>query len=106
MNRRARFAARAGSVPALALGALVAACGGGITGEYQDALGTTRYDFRDDGRVYVSVLGIESAAEYEMDGERILLSGPNGSLVLSREGDELVGPMGLKLHRRPGGAVR
>lgn len=91
---------RTAIAPALVLGSLLAACGGGLSGKYEDALGTTRYEFTGDGRVYMSVLGIESAGQYEVDGERILLSGPNGSLVLSRDGDELIGPMGLKLRRR------
>ncbi|HZD51496.1 MAG TPA: hypothetical protein VE175_00480 [Woeseiaceae bacterium] len=95
--RRAR---RKAFAPALALGSLLAACGSGFSGEYEDELGTTRYEFTADGRVYMSVLGIESVGEYEVDGKRVVLSGPNGSIVLSRDGDELIGPMGLKLHRR------
>lgn len=106
MKRNVRPVVRTSLVCALALAAPLASCGGSITGEYQDELGTIRYEFRGNGRVYVSVLGIESAAEYKVDGQRILLSGPNGSLVLSREGDELVGPMGLRLHRRAHGAAR
>lgn len=88
---------------ALGWAGLLAACGGGIAGEYRDELGTVRYEFAGDGRVYMSVLGIESAGEYEVDGERILLSGPSGSIVLTRDGDALIGPMGLEL-RRPGSA--
>jgi len=80
-------------------GAMLAACGNGFSGVYRDEMGVSQYEFTGDGRVYMSVMGIESAGEYEVDGERIVLRGPNGTMVLSRDGEELVGPMGLRLIR-------
>lgn len=84
----------------LASGAMVAACGKGFSGEYLDEMGISQYEFTRDGRVYMSVMGIESTGEYEVDGERVVLRGPNGTMVLSRDGEDLVGPMGLRLTRQ------
>ncbi|MEJ2523774.1 MAG: hypothetical protein P8080_13045, partial [Gammaproteobacteria bacterium] len=84
----------------LGLGLVLAGCGNGFSGEFQDEMGVTRYEFNDDGRVYMSVMGIEAAGEYELDGKRVVVKGPNGTMVLNREGDDLVGPMGLKLTRQ------
>ncbi len=72
-------------------------CGSGLSGEYTDEMGLTHYQFEPDGRVFVSVLGTTSAGQYELDGDRVLLTGPQGTLVLTRRGENLEGPMGLKL---------
>lgn len=81
----------------LAAGLLLGACGDGFSGTYTDELGMTQYEFDGDGRVYMTVMGMESAGDYQIDGERIVMEGPNGSMVLRRDGDNLMGPMGLKL---------
>lgn len=84
----------------LGMTVLLGACGNGLSGEFQDEMGITRYEFTNDGRVYMSVMGIEAAGEYELDGKRVVVKGPNGTVVLNREGEDLVGPMGLKLTRQ------
>lgn len=71
-----------------------------LHGTYEDELGMTRYEFRGNGRVDVSVLGTTVLAEYRLDNGKVLVSGPQGTLVLSRRDDELHGPMGLVLIRR------
>lgn len=89
--------------PALACVLALGACGNGFSGEFVDETGLTRYEFTGDGRVYMSVMGVETAGEYEVDGDRIVLRGPHGSMVFSRDGDDLAGPMGLRLVRQPPG---
>lgn len=85
---------------AAALAAALAACGQGLSGTFEDELGVSRYEFTRGGRVYMSVMGVEAAGEYEVEGERIVLEGPNGTMVLHRDGENLKGPMGLKLIRK------
>lgn len=70
-----------------------------FVGTYGDELGMTRYEFHNNGRVHISVLGTTVLAEYRLDSDKVLVSGPQGALVLTRRTDELHGPMGLVLTR-------
>lgn len=77
------------------------ACGNaGLSGTYEDESGITSYEFRRDGAVYMSVLGTTVAAEYRLDGDKVLVTSPQGTLVLTRADGRLFGPMGLELARR------
>ena len=88
-------------VVAGAAGAL-AACGGsgGVSGTWRDTGGVTSYRFAPDGRATVAVLDTRIAAEYRLDGNRILVSSPQGTVVLTRRGNRLYGPMGQELVRQ------
>lgn len=88
-------------VVAVAAGAL-AACGGsgGVSGTWRDTGGVTSYRFAPDGRATVAVLDTRIAAEYRLDGNRILVSSPQGTVVLTRRGNRLYGPMGQELVRQ------
>ncbi len=77
-----------------------AGCGGSISGTYADEAGITRYEFAAHGRVRVSVLGTTVAAQYRLDGERVFVTSPQGTVVFTRDADRLYGPMGLELVRR------
>lgn len=77
------------------------ACARSPVGVYADASGATRYEFRPDGQVYISVLGTSVSGAYEANRERILISSPQGTLVLLRKADRLQGPMGLELLPQP-----
>lgn len=86
---------------AIAGGLLVAAgCGGALTGTYADDAGITSYEFAPDGRVRVSVLGTTVEARYRLDGEQVLVTSPQGTVVLTRGDGQLYGPMGLVLLRQ------
>jgi hypothetical protein len=78
-------------------GLAVQACGAGrgLAGEYEEESGVGSLDFQADGRVYVSFLGVTVAGEYELDGARVIVKGPNGSQVLTRNGERLEGGLGL-----------
>ncbi|NOX70775.1 MAG: hypothetical protein GXP15_16440 [Gammaproteobacteria bacterium] len=76
------------------------ACGPRISGTYGDEQGITVYKFDRDGRANVFVLGRKIAAEYTLDGDKVLVTSPQGTVVLTRNGDKLFGPMGLELTRR------
>lgn len=76
-----------------------AGCGGGLSGTYADEAGVTRYEFRPDGSAQIDVLGTTVIAEYTLDGDRVLVTSPQGTVVLTRNEDRLYGPMGLELLR-------
>ena len=83
-----------------ACAALSCGCGNDLSGTYADDAGVTRYAFARGGDVTISVLGAEVAAEYHIDGDKVLVSSAQGTVVLTRRDDHLVGPMGLELVRR------
>ncbi|WP_405226407.1 DUF5640 domain-containing protein [Lentisalinibacter sediminis] len=71
-----------------------------ISGTWQDRQAETTYQFRDDGRVTVSVLDASVPAEYTVDGDRVLVTSPQGTVVLKKREDRLYGPMGQELVRQ------
>jgi|GEM_PF-2215677 len=80
--------------------ALLWACAPPLAGVYSDASGATQYEFRPNGTVYISVLGATATAQYEVSSDRVLISGPQGTVVLIRKQGRLQGPMGLELAPR------
>jgi ABC-type uncharacterized transport system auxiliary subunit len=84
----------------LLIAALLAGCGDEVSGTYADEAGVTRYAFAGDGAVTIHVLGAEVDAEYSLDGDKILVSSAQGTVVLMRRDDRLYGPMGLELIRQ------
>ena len=79
---------------------LSAGCSKGVNGTFADDEMLTAYEFHADGRATISVLGTTVAAEYTLDGDRILVTSAQGTVVLTRRDDRLYGPMGLELARR------
>lgn len=75
-------------------------CGEQLSGSYADDDGVTRYAFSANGRVTISVLGADVDAEYRLDGNKVLVSSAQGTVVLTRRDDHLYGPMGLELKRQ------
>jgi ABC-type uncharacterized transport system auxiliary subunit len=84
----------------LLITAALVGCGDEIVGTYADDAGVTRYAFAGDGAVTIHVLGAEVDAEYSLDGDKILVSSAQGTVVLMRRDDRLYGPMGLELIRQ------
>jgi hypothetical protein len=80
---------------------LVVACGRGMTGTWTDDAGVTQYAFSGNGNVTISVLGSNVEAEYRKDGNKILVSSAQGTVVLTQRDGDLYGPMGLRLIRQP-----
>lgn len=94
---------RTKSILAVVIGSVmfIAGCGRDLSGTWVDEAGVTSYEFRPDGRARISVLGTTVAAEYTLDGDKVLVTSPQGTVVLKRHDDRLYGPMGLELVRRP-----
>jgi len=84
----------------LVMAAALVACGSRVSGTYTDDAGVTRYTFASGGAVTIHVLGAEVDAEYSLDGDKILVSSAQGTVVLMRRDDRLYGPMGLELIRQ------
>ncbi|TVS17296.1 MAG: hypothetical protein EA417_07200 [Gammaproteobacteria bacterium] len=90
-------------VSALLLATVITLVGCGrddLVGAYEDDLGMTRYEFHGKGQAHLTVLGATVVAEYHLDGDRVLVTGPQGTLVLTRRDDRLYGPMGMELKRQ------
>ncbi len=79
---------------------VLAACGSDIRGSWRDAEGVTTYRFGSDGLATVDVLDASVNAEYRLDGDRVLVTSPQGTVVLTRRDDRLYGPMGQELTRQ------
>lgn len=85
---------------------LLAACGGGPRGTFEDEMGMSAYTFHDGGRVVQSspLAGVEREMKYELDGDqvRVRLSERNdATLVLTRvDEDTLSGPLGIRFRRK------
>lgn len=85
----------------LAALAALTACGSGLEGTYRDETGMMTYTFKSDGTMYQTVMGTEMEVPYEMDGEKILIGGPEGRMVMTLLDDgSIQGPMGMKLTKR------
>ena len=92
------------NLPCLMLLAALTGCGGAeLKGVYSDELGTTAYDFRNDQRVFITVLEITVAADYTTHGDDIIVTTPQGTLVLARHDDRLIGPSGRVFTRQTNG---
>lgn len=79
----------------------LAGCGSGLSGTWEDQVGIATYEFQRDGYVRISALGSTVMGEYTMNGKKVLLTSPQGTVVLTRKGDRLFGPMGMELIRQP-----
>ena len=77
----------------------VAGCQPAAPGVYRAEAADATYRFESDGRAYVSVLGTTVVATYTADAERVIVSGPQGTTVLTRKGDLLLGTTGMVLRR-------
>ncbi len=84
----------------IALLASASGCARTLDGTFEDAAGLTVYEFQRDGSVVMSVLGTRVRGRYQIQGDRVLIDGPQGTLILMRGGaDVLSGPTGLELSR-------
>ncbi|TYT25665.1 hypothetical protein FZO89_05005 [Luteimonas viscosa] len=85
---------------------VLAGCGGGLAGTFEDEMGLSTYTFERGGRVVQStaLAGVELELRYEIEGDRVRIMHPDASdaaLVLTRiDADTLSGPMGLRFVRK------
>ncbi|MCR9261049.1 MAG: hypothetical protein NXH95_15095 [Pseudomonadaceae bacterium] len=79
----------------------LSSCSQGLSGVYTDELGTTAYDFRANDKVYITVLEVTVAADYTTHGNNIIVTSPQGTVVLAKQDNMLIGPMGQILRPQP-----
>lgn len=85
---------------------LLVACGGGVSGTFEDEMGMTSLTFQRGGKVIQAseLAGMELEMKYEVDGDKIRLTNPEAAgaaLVLTRiDDDTLSGPMGIRFLRK------
>lgn len=80
--------------------ALLAACGSGINGTYADSTGIMELKFEGD-KVTQSTMGIQLEMKYEVDGDKIKVINPQGTLVMTRQSDgSILGPLGIVLTKK------
>lgn len=87
------------------LSLLLAACGAGMNGTYEDKLGLTEYEFKSDGTVYQRTFGLETESRYEVDDGKVRIFDKDNEdsvrLVFTRQDDgSLKGPMGLSFKKK------
>lgn len=71
-------------------GALLAGCGGGMSGTYSDSNGLMSIKF-ESSSAYVTLPIGTTKVSYEVDGDKIVLKNPQGDLVLIRNKDGSLG---------------
>ena len=77
---------------------LLAACGKGFSGKYVDGSGMMSYDFKSNGKVIYSAMGINIESDFEVKGKDLKLNMQGAKMILHIEQDgSIKGPMGIKL---------
>lgn len=68
--------------------ALLAGCGGGVSGDYggEECL-YEKLAFESDDKVYVTFFGMETPGTYKIDGDRVILTTQNGQAVVFTQKD-------------------
>lgn len=80
---------------------LLAACGSELDGTYSDKMGMLSYTFKTDGKVVVEIFGATTELAYELDGEKLKISSPQGNQIMTVKGkDSIIGPMGMILEKK------
>jgi len=79
---------------------LLAGCGGqDFSGTYTDEMGVSEYKFQDDGKVTITMMGVEQNVTFKRDGNTLKIEvAPNTASVLTIVDDNTlsVGPLRLK----------
>ncbi|HWB20520.1 MAG TPA: hypothetical protein VG711_09490 [Phycisphaerales bacterium] len=94
-------------ITAMAACALLSGCEKRLSGTYQSADGIDQIEFRE-RQVYMTALGNETAGEYRVEGEHVILSVNGNRMELQIAGDTLVGlgnPLGKTYEKQAGTSV-
>lgn len=85
----------------IATALLVSACGQKLNGTYTDAGKNAKFTFESGDKVLVGGgFGPEIEVAYELDGNKVKLTSPEGTQVFTLNDDgSIQGPMGMKLKK-------
>lgn len=64
--------------------ALLAACGGGMSGTYEGGMGSLTFN---GGKADLNAIGNTFEMDYSTDGDKIVLKTPQGNVVVTRNAD-------------------
>jgi hypothetical protein len=82
----------------LGLVGLLAACGKNLEGVYKDELGLQKYEFQDNGTVYVSTMGVTREAAYVVEDKKVKITGDGDTIIYDLNEDGTIkGPLGMTL---------
>lgn len=86
----------------LGLVGLLAACGQNLEGVYKDDLGLQKYEFQDNGTVYVSTMGVTREAAYEVEDKKVKITKDGETTIYDLNEDGTIkGPLGMTLKPEP-----
>lgn len=75
---------------------MLSACGQKLTGTYADKDNMLALTFESGGKVLEHSIGPDMELNYEMDGDKVKLQTPQGTMVLTMKNDgSIAGPTGL-----------
>ena len=82
----------------LGLVGLLAACGNNLEGVYKDDLGLQKYEFQDNGTVYVSTMGVTREAAYVVEDKKVKITTDGDTIIYDLNEDGTIkGPLGMTL---------
>lgn len=86
----------------IGLAGLLAACGQNLEGSYKDDLGLQKYEFRGNGTVYVSTMGITREAAYKVEDKKVKITDEGETTIYDLNEDGTInGPLGMTLKPEP-----
>ena len=85
-------------IAAIALAVLLAACTPTLNGIYKDELGLQKYEFTQDGKVYVSTMGITKESTYRLEDKKVKINDGESTIIYDMNEDgSIKGPLGMTL---------
>ena len=88
-------------IPLAVLIAVLASCRPSIAGHWANDDQDVAYHFRGDGQVTITALGSRATARYRVIDDQVIVTGPQGTVVLTLDDNELVGPMAQRFVKQP-----
>jgi outer membrane lipopolysaccharide assembly protein LptE/RlpB len=86
---------------AICMALALTACGKSLDGKYKDQLGIQTYEFKSDGKVYMSTMGITQEAKYSVEDGKVKIIQPDGGNIIFDLKDDgtISGPLGMELKK-------
>lgn len=78
------------------------ACSKKLEGTYKDDLGLQKYEFKSDGNVYVSTMGITKESKYTVEDKKVKIKNGDDVTIYDLQDDGTIkGPLGMLLKPQP-----
>lgn len=85
----------------LGMAVALTACSKSLNGKYKDQLGIQTYEFKSDGKVYMSTMGITQEAKYTLEDGKVKIQQADGGNIIFdlKEDGTIAGPLGMELKK-------